>query len=91
MKQANPAPNKISKQSSSDAQHALQRAVFHTSRMFYFLFAILVFAIFTFLAHRQAPRPETTSTQFTLLIAFWVGRLVIMAPFSRHRMVVKLG
>ncbi len=34
------------------------RAAFYSSRAFYFLFSILVFAIFTFLAHRQSPRPD---------------------------------
>lgn len=58
MKETNPAPNKIRKQSSSGAQSTGSRAAFSTSRSFYFLFSILVFALLTFLAHRQSPRPD---------------------------------
>ncbi len=58
MKQANPAPNKIRKQSSSGAQSQASRAAFANTRSYYFLSSILVFALLTFLAHRQSPRPD---------------------------------
>lgn len=55
------APQKQSNISSTPAPRPTRTnasAFMRSSRMFYFLSAILVFAVLTFLAHRQAPRPD---------------------------------